>query len=65
MGPYSLTSSREKVEWRAERADECGANPQPHWQARKVLNSGGSGKDDVEVGLFRGRELSEVKVEPE
>lgn len=42
-----------------------GVNPQPHWQARKVLNSGGSGEDDVEVGLFRGWELSEVAVEPE
>lgn len=29
---------------------------QPHWQARKVLNSGGSGEDDAEVGLFRGPE---------
>lgn len=42
-----------------------GLNPQPHWQARKVLNSGGSGEDDVEVGLFRGWELSEVAMEPE
>lgn len=39
--------------------------PQPHWQARKVLNSGGSGEDDVEVGLFRGPELPGVSVEPE
>lgn len=31
--------------------------PLPHWQARKVLNSGSSGEDDVEVGLSRGPEL--------
>lgn len=42
-----------------------GHNPQPHWQARKVLNSGGSGEDDVEVGLFRGPKLLGVAVEPE
>lgn len=27
-----------------------------HWQALKVLNSGGSGEDDAEVGLLRGLE---------
>lgn len=42
-----------------------GPNSQPHWQARKVLNSGGSGEDDVEVGLFRGLEFSWVAAEPE
>lgn len=42
-----------------------GPNSQPHWQARKVLNSGGSGEDDVEVGLFRGPKLLGVAVEPE
>lgn len=35
---------------------------QPHWQARKVLNSGGSGENDAEVGLFRGPE-SRVTIE--
>ena len=40
-------------------------DPQPHWQARKVLNSGGSGEEDVEVGLFRGPELPGVSTEPE
>lgn len=30
-----------------------------------MLNSGGSGEEDVEVGLFRGPELSDVSPEPE
>lgn len=30
-----------------------------------MLNSGGSGEDDVEVGLFRGPEFSWVAAEPE
>lgn len=30
-----------------------------------MLNSGGSGEDDVEVGLFRGPELPGVSVESE
>lgn len=42
-----------------------GPDSQPHWQARKVLNSGGSGEDDVEVGLFRALEFSWVAAEPE
>lgn len=41
------------------------SDPRPHWQDRKVLNSGGSGEDDVEVGLFRGPELPGVSVESE
>lgn len=47
------------------RQRKRGPNPQRHWQARKVLNSRGSGEDDVEVGLFRGLEFPSVAAEPE
>lgn len=52
------------MEGRVLKQRERGPDPQPHWQALKVLNSGGSGEDDVEVGLFLGLELPGVTVEP-